>query len=70
MEDYILFTGTIEGHKEIRIYPLQDSPGVYLIHWDGYELGTIKKMDNKWFTNTPELFAVTNEIGAFIDSKK
>ena len=70
MEDYILYTGSIEGHKEIRIYPLQAVSDVYLIHWDGYELGTIRKIDNKWFTSTPELLGVANEIGAFIDSRQ
>lgn len=70
MDDYILFTGTIEGHREVRIYPLQSTPDVYLIHWDGYELGTIKKIDNKWYTDKPELLDVTNELGAFIDCKR
>lgn len=67
METYTLFNGTIEGHKDVRIYPLQATANVYMIHWDGFELGTIRKIDNKWYTNTPELLQVTNELGAFID---
>lgn len=69
MEDYILYKGEIEGkYREVQIYPIISIPNQYLVHWDGFEVGTIIKIDNKWFTNTVELMNVVNELGEFIDS--
>lgn len=68
MKAYKLFTGTIEGHRNVRIFPIEDTAGAYLIHWDDFEVGIIKNMDGKWYTNEPELIAVTNELGNFINS--
>ncbi|CAM4304473.1 hypothetical protein SAMN06265348_110282 [Pedobacter westerhofensis] len=68
MEKYILYTGEIEGkYREIQIYPLNYSNYEYLIHWDGFEVGVIKKIDSKWYTETEELSSVLNELGSFID---
>jgi len=68
MEEYILYTGQIEGkYREVQIYPNLSIPDEYMVHWDGFEVGTIKKMDNKWFTKTAELVTVVNELGAFLD---
>jgi hypothetical protein len=69
MEEYILYTGEIEGkYREVQIYPNLSVQNEYLIHWDGFEVGTIKKMDGKWFTGTLDLISVVNEIGIFIDA--
>jgi len=71
MEDYILFTGKIDGvYREVQIYPVLSSPDQYLVHWDGFEIGLIMKMDDKWYTNSLPLISVTNEIGAHIDHKQ
>jgi hypothetical protein len=71
MEEFILFTTNIEGIcREVRIYPVISSPNQYLIHWDGFEIGMIKKMDDKWYTSSVPLLDVVNQIGAFIEKKR
>jgi hypothetical protein len=70
MENYILTNTEIEGaFRQVNIYPMAEVDGAYLIHWDGFEVGTIKKSDDKWHTDTIELMEAVNELGAFIDSK-
>ncbi|CAM4373736.1 hypothetical protein SAMN06265348_113219 [Pedobacter westerhofensis] len=69
MEKYTLYKTEIEGrYREIEIYPKSSSVNEYLIHWDGFEVGTIQKRDEKWFTNSVDLLPVVNEIGEFIDA--
>jgi hypothetical protein len=69
MEEYILFKGEIQGrYREIEIYPFDYSSQEYLIHWDGFEIGIIKKIDQTWYSEADELKPVVAEIGIFIDS--
>lgn len=71
MEDYILYTGEIEGkYREVQIYPVASVPNKFVIHWDMFEVGSILKLEGQWHTNTPELQTVVKELGTFIDSKK
>lgn len=70
MEEYILFTGEIQGkYREVEIYPIANEPNEFLVHWDGVKLGSINKMNNKWFTKSEPLVEVVEELGEFIDSK-
>lgn len=69
MEAFILFKYEIRGKlREIKIYPIISVPGLYLIILDGVQIGTIKKMDNYWSTNTIDLMSILNELGKFIDA--
>jgi len=68
MEKYILFKGEIEGkYREIQIYPMNYSRHEFLIHWDGFEIGVIKKIDQLWYSEIEQLIPVVAEIGKFID---
>jgi hypothetical protein len=68
MKKYTLCNAEIEDkYREIEIYPTLQVDNEFLIHWDGYQVGTIQKWDDKWFTNSVELLTVVNEIGQFID---
>ena len=71
MEEYMLYTGTIDGlYREVRIFPVVSSPNQYLIHWDGYEVGRIMKVGDKWYTSSVALVNVINELGVHIDQQK
>jgi len=71
MEEYILFNGNIDGvHRQVRIYPNEPLADQYSIHWDGFEVGIIKKVDGKWFTASVPIINAVNEIGAYIDKQK
>ena len=71
MEKYILYGGKIEGqYREVFIYPIVAEPDQFLVHWDGFEVGTISKMEGKWYTTSVDLINVTNELGKFIDENK
>ena len=71
MEEYILYTGKINGiYREVRIYPVSSTiPNQYSIHWDGFEFGMINKIDNEWFTNSFPLVNVLEELGRHLDKK-
>jgi len=69
MEEYTLCNAEIEEkYRNIEIYPKIQVADEYLIHWDGFQVGTIQKRDGKWFTNSVDLITVVNEIGAFLDT--
>ncbi|MCX2486173.1 hypothetical protein [Pedobacter sp. MR2016-24] len=71
MEKYILYGGEIEGqYREVLIYAVISKPDQFLVHWDGFEVGTINKMDGKWYTSSVDLINVTNELGKFIDENR
>ena len=71
MEKYIIFTGKIDGtYRDVQIYPVISSPDQYFVHWDGFEIGMIKKMDEEWYTNSVPLIDVVNEIGSYLDKKQ
>jgi len=71
MDKYILYTGLIDGqYKNVEIYPIESIPNTYLIHWDGFEVGKINKMDSKWYSNSIPLINVVNELGLYIDQQK
>jgi hypothetical protein len=68
MEEYILFKGEIKGkYREIQIYPFDYSKHEFLIHWDGFEIGVIKKIDQIWYAEVDDIKPVVAEIGKFID---
>jgi len=70
MEQFILYKGEIQGrYKEVQIYPLPDVKNVFLVHWDGFEIGKIKKKDGKWITKSADLIPVVKELGALIDAR-
>jgi hypothetical protein len=69
MKKYTLTNTEIEDkYRNIEIYPKLQADNEYLIHWDGFQVGTIQKRDNKWFTNSINLLTVVNEIGEYIDA--
>jgi len=68
MENYVLFSGKIKGkYRDIQIYPMMHLAKHYLIHWDGFEIGVIKKANDQWQTDNDQLSHVVDELGAFID---
>lgn len=68
MADYILYSGKIDNRfEEVHIFPIFRGEDIYLIHWDGYQMGKIRKIGNKWFSNSVPLLGVVNEIGEHID---
>jgi hypothetical protein len=68
MKKYTLCNAEIEDkYRDIEIYPKLQVDDEYLIHWDGFQAGTIQKRDNKWYTNSVDLLTVVNEIGQYID---
>lgn len=70
MEKYTLRDAEIDDkYRNIEIYPKTQVPDEYLIHWDGFQVGTIQKRDDKWFTSAVDLITVVNEIGAFLDGQ-
>lgn len=67
MEKY-LFEGEIQGqYKSLEIYPKPDFPNEYLVQWDGFKVGTIKKDDSSWHSDDAPLVDFVGEIGDFID---
>ena len=67
MEKY-LFEGEIQGqYKSLEIYPKPDLPNEYLVKWDGFKVGTIKKDNNIWRSDDAPLVDFVVEIGDFID---
>ena len=67
MEEY-LFEGEIQGqYRTLQIYPKSEVPNQYLVHWDGFEVGIIKKEEGKWQSEDAALKDAVPEIGAFID---
>ena len=70
MDKYILYTGMIDGkYRNVEIYPIESITDKYLIHWDGFEVGTIMKIDYKWYSNSVPLLNVVNELGVYIDQQ-
>ena len=67
MEKY-LFEGEIQGqYKSLEIYPKPELPNQYLVHWDGFQVGAIKKEKDIWHSDDAPLVDFVGEIGAFID---
>lgn len=67
MKEY-LFEGEIQGqYKSLQIYPETEKPHHYFVHWDGFRVGTIKKVSGEWKTDDEPLSDFVPEIGAFID---
>jgi hypothetical protein len=70
MDKYILYTGLIDGqYKNVEIYPVESADDKYLIHWDGFEVGSIMKVGIKWYSNSVPLINVVNELGIYIDEQ-
>lgn len=71
MKDYILFSGELQGRfREVEIYPVPDSQNKFLVHWDGFEVGMIRKKDQEWHTDNDQLTDFVDELGSFIDHLK
>ncbi|SEB05099.1 hypothetical protein [Pedobacter hartonius] len=69
MENYE-FTGEIQGeYRQIKIYPMLCLSNHYLIHWDGFEVGVIKKVNGKWHSDNEALSDYVEELGSFIDKE-
>jgi len=69
MEHYE-FTGEIQGeYRQIEIYPMLSLSNHYLIHWDGFEVGVIKKVNGKWHSDHEALADYVEELGGFIDRR-
>lgn len=65
------FTGEIQGrYRQIEISPIEHLSNHYLIHWDGFEVGVIKKEHGKWQTDHEALVDFKEELGDFIENKK
>jgi hypothetical protein len=70
MEHYE-FNGEIKGkYRDIQIYPMLSLSNHYLVHWDGFEIGVIKKINGKWHSDHEELTDYTEELGTFIERKE
>ena len=67
MEHY-LFEGEIQGkYRAIEVYPMSQMPDRYLIHWDGFQVGTIARMEGTWHTDDEALVDFVPELGTFIE---
>ena len=67
MEHYV-FEGEIQGKfRSIQIYPMAQAPNRYLVHWDGFQVGTVAKTEGTWHTDDSALVDFVPELGTFID---
>ncbi|CAM3951328.1 hypothetical protein SAMN06265348_104119 [Pedobacter westerhofensis] len=65
------FSGEIQGrYRQIEISPIAQLTNHYLIHWDGFEVGVIKKEKGKWHTDHEALVDFKEELGDFIENRK
>jgi hypothetical protein len=65
------FTGEIQGkYRQIEISPIESLRCHYLIHWDGFEVGVIKKENGKWHTDHEALIDYKEELGDFIEERE
>lgn len=68
MKEYLL-EGNIQGqYRALQIYPMFDLPNHYLIHWDGFQVGIIRKNDGIWETDVASLYDSVVDIGTLIDA--
>ncbi|MET1055519.1 MAG: hypothetical protein ABWY16_09440 [Pedobacter sp.] len=65
------FTGEIQGkYRQIEISPIASLRSHYLIHWDGFEVGVIKRENGRWHTDHEALIGFTDQLGNFIEQKE
>jgi hypothetical protein len=65
------FSGEIQGkYRQIEISAITNLTNHYLIHWDGFEVGVIKKENGKWRTDHDALRDYTEELGGFIQARE
>lgn len=66
--DQYLFEGEIQGkYRVIHIFPVPHVPRQYQIRWDGFHIGTLKKVKEQWYTDDEPLIEFAEEIGQFIN---
>ena len=70
MERYI-FKEQIQGlDREILVYPMFGLSSHYQVHWDGREVGVLKKVNGRWHTDSDALSGYVDKLGRFIDHKE
>jgi hypothetical protein len=68
MDEHIHFSGLVQGkYHDIQIYPVAEQANNYSIHWYGFKAGIIKKSDDQWYTEDPNISELATDIGNFID---